>query len=76
MADPQLLTTGIFEKGRRNGRIAGIVSLFSGAVVGGVVLRSPLSFAVALYIAAGVKVVMVLTCLVWPHVHKRSVAVV
>jgi uncharacterized membrane protein YoaK (UPF0700 family) len=72
MSDAHLLTGGVLEDSRRNRRAASAVLLFLGAIVGGVLTRSWVGLAGVLFIAAALKVLMVLTWLLWPLVKEDS----
>lgn len=65
MADPSLLTAGLFENVQRNRRVAGIFLYFGGAVIGGVLATSSFGFAGALWLAAAVKVLIVVAWVFW-----------
>ena len=65
MADPSLLSAGLFDNVVRNRRLAAIVLYFGGAVSGGAFARSPAGFAGTLFTAAAIKFVIVLAWLLW-----------
>lgn len=65
MMDSHLLTAGLFEDPQRNRRAASAIMLFVGAVIGGVIAKSWLGFAGALWIGAFLKSLMVLAWLLW-----------
>lgn len=65
MIDAHLLTAGLFEDPQRNRRAASAIMLFVGAVIGGVIAKSWLGFAGALWIGAFLKGLMVLSWLLW-----------
>jgi uncharacterized membrane protein YoaK (UPF0700 family) len=70
MSDAHLLTGGVFEDSKRNRRMASAVLLFLGAIVGGVLTRSWVGLAGVLFIAAGLKSLMVLAWLLWPQAKE------
>jgi hypothetical protein len=65
MMDSHLLTAGLFENPQRNRRAASAIMLFVGAVIGGVIAKSWLGFAGALWIGAFIKGLMVLAWILW-----------
>jgi hypothetical protein len=65
MSDPNLLTAGLFEDPDRNRRAVSAVLLFVGATVGGALSKSSIGYSGALWIATGVKGLMVLAWLLW-----------
>jgi Protein of unknown function (DUF1275) len=65
MMDSHLLTAGLFEDPQRNRRAASAIMLFAGAVIGGVIAKSWLGFAGALWIGAFIKGLMVLAWILW-----------
>jgi len=65
MSDPYLLTAGLFSNIQRNRRAAGFAFYFGGAVLGGVMAKSSLGLAGALWIAVALKGAIILLWLVW-----------
>lgn len=65
MSDPGLLTSGLLDNVQRNRRLGGLIFYFGGAVAGGAFSRSSLGFSGLLWTAAAVKLVIVLSWLVW-----------
>ncbi|KAK3062158.1 hypothetical protein LTS18_004712 [Coniosporium uncinatum] len=65
MSDPYLLTAGIFSNVQRNRRVGGLAFYFGGAVLGGVMAKSSLGLAGALWIAVALKGAIILVWLVW-----------
>lgn len=70
MMDSHLLTAGLFEDPQRNRRAASAIMLFVGAVIGGVIAKSWLGFAGALWIGAFIKAVMVLAWILWKPLQE------
>lgn len=65
MSDPKTFTAGLFDNSKRNGRVAGLVFYFAGAVAGGAFARSPVGFSGLLYTAAGIQLIIVLIWMMW-----------
>ena len=65
MMDSHLLTAGLFEDPQRKRRAASAIMLFVGAVIGGVIAKSWIGFAGALWIGAFVKGLMVFAWIFW-----------
>ncbi|EXJ91899.1 hypothetical protein A1O3_00449 [Capronia epimyces CBS 606.96] len=65
MSDPHLLTAGLFEDPDRNRRAVSAVALFIGATIGGALIKTDVGFGGALWIATGVKGLIVLAWLLW-----------
>jgi uncharacterized membrane protein YoaK (UPF0700 family) len=74
MMDTHLLTAGLFEDPQRNRRAASAIMLFVGAVIGGVIAKSWLGFAGALWIGAFLKALMVLAWLLWKPIQEPRLA--
>ena len=75
MMDTHLLTAGLFEDPQRNRRAASAIMLFVGAVIGGVIAKSWLGFAGALWIGAFLKALMVLAWLLWKPLLESAAEV-
>lgn len=65
MSDPNLLTAGLFEDPDRNRRAVSAIALFVGATIGGALIKTDVGYSGALWIATGVKGLMVLAWLLW-----------
>jgi uncharacterized membrane protein YoaK (UPF0700 family) len=72
MSDVHSLMAGLFEDPQRNRRAAAAVMLFLGAMLGGFLAKSWMGYAGALWIAAGVKGMMVLAWLLWKRKDNVS----
>ncbi|EXJ93388.1 hypothetical protein A1O1_01780 [Capronia coronata CBS 617.96] len=72
MSDPHLLTAGLFEDPDRNRRAVSAVALFVGATIGGALVKSDVGYEGALWIATGVKGLMVLAWLLWKQKKPQS----
>ncbi|KAK4944349.1 hypothetical protein LTR10_016235 [Elasticomyces elasticus] len=65
MSNPDLFTAGLLQDPDRNRRATGAVLLFAGATVSGALIKTSVGYSGALWIATGLKGVMVLAWLVW-----------
>ena len=72
MMDSHLLTAGLFEDPQRNRRAASAIMLFVGAVIGGVIAKSWLGFAGALWIGAFMKGLMVFAWFFWKPLPEEA----
>ena len=72
MMDSHLLTAGLFEEPQRNRRAASAIMLFVGAVIGGVIAKSWLGFAGALWIGAFMKGLMVFAWFFWKPLPEEA----
>ncbi|KAL2423926.1 hypothetical protein ABEF95_010001 [Exophiala dermatitidis] len=72
MSDPQLFTAGLFEDPDRNRRALGAVALFLGATIGGALVKHDVGYGVALWIATGLKGLMVMAWLLWKPKTARA----
>ena len=76
MMDSHLLTAGLFEDPQRNRRAASAITLFVGAVIGGVLAKSWLGFAGALWIGAFLKGLMVFAWVFWKPLPEEATGTV
>lgn len=72
MSDPHLLTAGLFEDADRNRRAASAVMLFAGATSGGALSKTWIGFAGVMWIATGLKAIMVLAWILWKQKKPKE----
>lgn len=70
MSDVHLLNGGVFEDSSRNRRFIAACMLLLGAITGGALSSSWVGLAGILYIAAGLKALIVIAWLLWPRVTQ------
>ncbi|TKA34142.1 hypothetical protein B0A50_00122 [Salinomyces thailandicus] len=65
VSDPRLFTAGLFDNPQRNGRFVAVACYFGGAVAGGAFAKSTVGFAGLLWSVAGIKLLIVISWLLW-----------
>jgi len=72
MSDPHLFTAGLFDDADRNRRAGGAIVLFAGASIGAALSKTSVGFGGIMWIASGLKAIMVLAWLLWKQKISRD----